>query len=109
MRKRMPFYDVYLHIKHYLHMSYTFKLKSSFGNQKCTLKNIKSALFLFSAPCPFFSLRETLCNIMVLCVISMYQWLGMTIYIYCDSEYFKRVTNDNGMLLMFPCKYNIHA
>ena len=60
MRKRMPFYDVYLQIKYYLHMSYTFKLKSSFGNQKCALKNIKSALFLFSAPCPFFSLRETL-------------------------------------------------
>ena len=43
-----------------LNMSYTFKLKSVFGNQKCVLKNIKSALFLFSAPCPFFSLRETL-------------------------------------------------
>ena len=43
-----------------LNMSYTFKLKSAFGNQKCALKNIKSAPFLFSAPCPFFSLRETL-------------------------------------------------
>ena len=35
-------------------------LKSVFGNQKCVLKNIKNALFLFSAPCSFFSLRETL-------------------------------------------------
>ena len=43
-----------------LNMSYSSKLKSAFGNQKCALKNIKSALFLFSAPCPFFSLRETL-------------------------------------------------
>ena len=33
-------------------MTYTIKLKSAFGNPKCALKNIKSALFLFSAPCP---------------------------------------------------------
>ena len=43
-----------------LNMSYTFKLKSAFRIQKFALKNIKSALFLFSAPCPFLSLRETL-------------------------------------------------
>ena len=42
-----------------LNMSY-FKLKSALGNQKCTLINIKSALFLFSAPRPIFSLGETL-------------------------------------------------
>ena len=45
-----------------LNMSFTFKLKSAFGNQKCALRNIKSAIFLFSAPYPFFSLRETLHN-----------------------------------------------
>ena len=33
-----------------LNVSYTFKFKSAFVNQKCALKNIKSALFLFSAP-----------------------------------------------------------
>ena len=50
----MPFYDICLRIKH------TFKFKSAFGNQKCTLKNIKSALLLFAAPRPFLSLRKTL-------------------------------------------------
>ena len=45
-----------------LNVSYTFKFKSAFGNQKCALKHIKSALLLFSVPCPFFSLRETLVN-----------------------------------------------
>ena len=44
-------------------MSYTFKLKSAFGNQKCAPKNIKSALFLFTAPFPFFSLRKTLLKV----------------------------------------------
>ena len=28
-----------------------------FGNQKCALKNIKSALFLFERPALFFRLR----------------------------------------------------
>ena len=36
-----------------LNISYTFKFKSAFGNQKC-------ALFLFSAPRSFLSVRETL-------------------------------------------------
>ena len=43
-----------------LNISYTFKLKSAFENQKCSLKKVRSALFLFSTPCPFLSLRETL-------------------------------------------------
>ena len=42
-----------------LNMSYTFKFKSAFKNQKCALKNTKSALFMFSAPCPFLRLEET--------------------------------------------------
>ena len=41
-------------------MSYTFKLKSAFGNPKCALKNIKNALFLFSESYPILSLGETL-------------------------------------------------
>ena len=56
-------------------MSYDFKLKSAFINQKCTLKSIKSAVFLFSAPCPFLNLVETVGNIffftIVVCVISL--------------------------------------
>ena len=43
-----------------LNMSYTFKFKNAFENQKCALKNIKSTLFLFSAPHPFLSPRETM-------------------------------------------------
>ena len=43
-----------------LNKSYTFKFISDFGNQKCALKNIKSALSLFSSPCLFLSPRETL-------------------------------------------------
>ena len=38
-------------------MGYTFIFKSAFGNKKYALKNIKCALFLFSAPCPFFELE----------------------------------------------------
>ena len=41
-----------------LNISYIFKFKSAFGNQKCTLKNIKSTLLLFSAPCLFLRLGE---------------------------------------------------
>ena len=48
-----------------LNMSYTFKFKSAFGNQKSAFKNIKSVFILFSAPCPFLSLRETLFNIYI--------------------------------------------
>ena len=43
-----------------LNMLYTFKFKSVFGNKKCALRNIKSALFLFSVPCPFLAWGETL-------------------------------------------------
>ena len=38
-----------------LNVSYTFKFKSTFGSQKYSLKSIKSALFLFSAPCLFWA------------------------------------------------------
>ena len=44
-----------------LNMSYTFKFKSIFGNQKCALKNTKSALILkyqfFSKICKFIRFK----------------------------------------------------
>ena len=53
-RKKREKECLFMMIIYILNMSYTFKLKSAFGNRKCALKNIKSALFLFSARCPFF-------------------------------------------------------
>ena len=72
-RRKWCLFTMFIYI---LNMTYTFKLKSAFGNQKCALKNIKSALFLLSAPCPFFSLRETL----HLCVFKYHKiiaWRGV--------------------------------
>ena len=53
-------------------MCHIFLNLSVFGNQKCALKNVKSALFLFSAPCPFLSLGGN---------SNQYKMNGWTIYI----------------------------
>ena len=39
---------------------YKQKLKSAFNNQKCALKNLKSASFLFIVLCPFLNMGEAL-------------------------------------------------
>ena len=49
-----------------LNVLYTFKFRSAFGNQKCVLKIIKSAILLVSAPCCFFRLKATLVIIFLL-------------------------------------------
>ena len=71
-----------------LNISYTFVLTSAFGTQKCALKNIKSALFLFSAPCPFFSLRGNSELRMFSSVQNFYLVWGIFMYIHLYSYLF---------------------